>query len=472
MLSKIVTRLLALSLACLLLASASSAYAFDDMQADTAPTFNAAQSEAAFETSADSNESDTEEADAVYVPEVTLTLKTDGLEHAAYIKGYPNGTFDPEGSVTRAEAAVMLYSLLDETPAARVEFDDVPSDVWYYDEIGLLAAGGIIDFTDRMAYPEELLSRAVFVSMLSHFFSDSDEQCSYADVTEDTPYYADISKATCLGWINGYEDGTFRPDNPLSREEAVAVINRALGRTADKEKIDAIFPVFTDVSLTRWSYYMIMEATIPHTFGSSENNTEVWDSVDTAALPRPVGPMIVDQELYYIDETKTPVTGQYVGGLYFGEDGRYTSGDAEVDGYVKTVLSQITNDGMTREERLRAAYNYTRDSFSYLRRNYYDVGATGWEVDEARTMFSTGKGNCYSYAAAFCCLSRQLGYDAGAISGLVGNDRSAHGWVEISFNSTIYIFDPELEMAYGKRGKNIDLYMITYALAPMNYFKS
>lgn len=450
MLSKSIARSAGLLILCLMLLTPAS-YAADNVE----------------------SKSESEITTAEYTPEVTLTLQTKGFKHAAYLKGCAEGAFAPTGIVTRAEAAQMLFGLLSETPAARVAFDDVASDVWYYDAVCLLAAGGIIDFTGSKACPNEPLSRAEFVSMLSRFFPDADYVCSYSDVTASTRYYSDISKATKLGWVSGYVDGTFRPDNQISRAEAATVINRALGRTPDQEKIDSIIPIYSDVSIKHWAYYQIMEATVPHTFVSNANATETWDSADTSGLKRPFGPMTVDQELYYIDKTRTPVTGQYVGGLYFGEDGRYTSGDEEIDTYVKGVLSQITSAGMTREEKLRAAYIYTRDSFSYLRRNYYKLGDTGWELTEAKTLFSTGRGNCYCYTAVFYCLAKQLGYDAAAISGVVGTNRSPHSWVEISFDDVSYIFDPELEMAYRKKSANkYDFYMMSYDIVPWPYVKS
>lgn len=95
-------------------------------------------------------------------------------------------------------------------------------------------------------------------------------------------------------------------------------------------------------------------------------------------------------------------------------------------------MAGLLEPGMTRWEALRAAYDYTRDSFSYLRRNYYLFRETGWAHDEAMTMFETGRGNCYCYAAVFYYLARQLGYNCIIISGRVGTDGDPHGWVECS----------------------------------------
>ena len=148
-----------------------------------------------------------------------------------------------------------------------------------------------------------------------------------------------------------------------------------------------------------------------------------------------------DMGLFYMDET--------VDGFYFGPDGRYSSGNERLDELVAAALAPICAGCETREDMLRAAYLYVRDSFDYLRRNYYEVGDEGWESAEAVTMLATQRGNCYNYAAAFWALARGLGFDATAVSGTVGWARSPHGWV-IMYDDAgeRLIYDVELEMAY------------------------
>ena len=160
-----------------------------------------------------------------------------------------------------------------------------------------------------------------------------------------------------------------------------------------------------------------------------------------------------DMGLLYMDET--------VDGIYYGPDGRATSGDAELDALVREALEPICAEYETREEMLRAAYVYVRDNFEYLRRNYYKVGDEGWQISEATTMLSTHRGNCYNYAAAFWALARGLGYDADAVAGTVGWNRSPHGWVIMDgAGGTRLVYDVELEMAYRyQRGlADTDLY--------------
>ena len=148
--------------------------------------------------------------------------------------------------------------------------------------------------------------------------------------------------------------------------------------------------------------------------------------------------------LYRADENGLFLMDAEADGLYYGPDGRYTSGSEELDGLVAAVLEPICAEYTEREDMLRAAYEYVRDEFTYLRRNYYETGETGWETEEAITMLSTGRGNCYNYAAAFWALARGLGYDAEAVSGEISRRGQPHGWVMID---GLY-YDPETEMTY------------------------
>ena len=101
-----------------------------------------------------------------------------------------------------------------------------------------------------------------------------------------------------------------------------------------------------------------------------------------------------------------------------------------------------------RLEDLRALYLHVKNDFSYLVRNIYDSGATGWDIEEALTMFRTGKGNCYCFTGAFCSLARGMGYNARTWSGTMGTRNQPHSWTEITLDDQIYICDPEIELNY------------------------
>ena len=157
---------------------------------------------------------------------------------------------------------------------------------------------------------------------------------------------------------------------------------------------------------------------------------------------------MIDSQLYYAGADGYFLKNAYSGSLFFDSAGRYTSGNAELDGYVLAALREATDDSMTRDEMLRAMYLYVRDSFTYLRRHYYKTGDVGWATQEALTMYSTGRGNCYCYAGAFCALARGLGYNARTYSGSIGIENQPHAWTEITLDGKIYICDPEIEMNY------------------------
>ena len=403
-----------------------------------------------------------------------LELKNGNITHSRYISGYEDGTFRPDKTMTRAEAAVMIYGLLKEVPAERAHFEDVSAEDWYYDAIGVLAAAGVIVDEDEQVEPMEEISRAEFVAMLSRFFPASEAECDFVDVPENSLYYEHIAKANELGWIDGYDDGLFHPYRTISRAEAATVINNVLGRSADESYADSIIlPLFTDVSPEHWAYYDIMEASLTHSPTMIHDVAESWHTVDTTPLSRPAGVLYEGMDYYYIGENGLPVADTYVGTLYFDANGLYTSGDEEIDSYAKDILAEIVTDGMTKEERLIAAYNYVRDNYTYLRRNYYDKGHTGWELEDARVMFRTKRGNCYNYTAAFWALARQLGYDARVVSGGVGWSERAHGWVEIDNDEGIpFIYDTELEMSYRKKGTYYyNFFHMGYDSVPWPYVK-
>jgi len=219
-------------------------------------------------------------------------------------------------------------------------------------------------------------------------------------------------------------------DESVTRAEAAVFFNR-LFDLRPSERENAYFP---DVSADFWAWGDIQTAAVAE---------YVWDGPN-GRLPE--GFYRRDGHLYCVDEAGYFRKNEYVGSLLFGPTGRYTSGSEELDGYVADMLVSVEQEGMTREELLYAAYTYVRDSFTYLTRHYYKIGDVGWQLEEALTMYSTGRGNCYCYAAAFWAAARQLGYDAKIVSGTYGAERAPHGWVEIWQDGARYTYDVEIEM--------------------------
>lgn len=403
-----------------------------------------------------------------------IELKVRDLEsvHEPLVRGYENGSFGLNEKLTRAQAAYMYCELLETPPELDNSLPDVPEDAWYSGAANLLTAAGAMETVDGEFRGAEPMTRAEFVTLGVRLLPNTPvvaDAVSFDDVPTDYKYYNEITLATRRGWVQGTE-GSFRPEDPISRAEAVTFINRFLGRTVDKNYLAGhIFSLFSDVSASNWAYYEVMEASIPHSHAEDGS----WTEADMSAILKEPGPYFQNGELYYIGEDGKPIVNGSFGGLQFGPDGKFSSGSAELDGYVKDTLAAITDDTMTREEKLHAAYNFTRDSFKYLRRNYYEVGDTSWANKEAITMFTTKRGNCYCYAAVFYSLARQLGYDAVLISGKVNNSNPVpHGWVEIWEGDACYMYDAELEMSYRVKGNySYDFYRMASDKTPWKYWR-
>ena len=408
-----------------------------------------------------------------------LSVRREGGEHVLYISG-SNGFFHPERTLTRAEAASMLYMLLDDPPDDRAEIADVPQDAWFYDCVSLLAAEGIIEYEGELVYPDEPLSRGEFFAMVTRLVpapSGKGEPLEFQDLDSSHRYYEEITAASAYGWAES-SGGEVAPDAEITRAEAVVVINRALGRSYDGAAIDGIIlSPYHDVDKSYWAYYDILEASLTHRANGNGGKPETWSELDDTPLRLPGGlywPNSGSLDFYCIDpETGFPILDGYYGTFYFGPDGRYTSGDAEIDGYAKEALSGIISSDMTQEQKLHAAFNYTRDSFTYVGRNTYEMGDVSWALEEARTMFATKHGNCYCYAGVFYVLARQLGYDAVLISGKVNNNNPVpHGWVEIEFDGQFYMYDTQLEMQYRTKGVYYyDFYHMAYENVPWRYYR-
>lgn len=248
----------------------------------------------------------------------------------------------------------------------------------------------------------------------------------------------------------------------MTRADFTVIMNVLLGRSDKTAVVADVGALPYDLSASREDISALMEACYPHTHGEG---ADTWSNI-AAGLRNPSGFLNADGWLYYVDENGDLARDTQVGELTFGADGRYTCGDAGLDTLVAEILAQIAADNPDAEriDLLRRAFEYSRDSFSYLPQSTYYFGQTGWEIGEAKNMLETKQGNCYSYAAVFWALGRGLGYETIAISGTMTETDQPHSWVEIYFDGVPYIFDPEVEMVYRVEQDifDMDMFMVDY----------
>lgn len=201
-------------------------------------------------------------------------------EHIAYLGGYGDGKFGPTDNMTRAQAAQMFYNLLLKKDVdITVNFTDVPADAWYGNAVHTLASLGIIKGigNDEFA-PNRTITRAEFAVIAMRFANaPTDETNPFTDIATNDWYYTAVTSAVSYGWINGYSDGTFRPQATITRAEVATIVNRMLNRTADRDFVDSNATTqFDDVPKTYWAYYNIMEATIAHDHSIDKDGVESW----------------------------------------------------------------------------------------------------------------------------------------------------------------------------------------------------
>lgn len=207
--------------------------------------------------------------------------------HEAYVSGYPDGSFRPNEYMTREEAASVFSRLLTDSETgdiADISFSDVGADRWSSSAIYELAGRGIVSGYEGGTFrPDDRITRAemsVFMSALI------DSNCTAKTFSDIEGHWAEesIRKAATQGWIAGYTDGTFKPDEYITRAEAVLFINNALGRVP--ENTDDLLPdmkVFKDnANASVWYYLAVQEAANSHEYALKNTGFETWNLVCNA----------------------------------------------------------------------------------------------------------------------------------------------------------------------------------------------
>ncbi len=238
-------------------------------------------------------------------PAAGLTL--DSSRHIAYLSGSDEALplFSPTAPLTRAHAAQMLHSLLTTPAEITISYADIPSGAWYEQAAREMGSLGVMQAGETDFCPNEALTRAEFVRCLSYFFPLRSDAEPFSDVPETHPDAAAILSAKACGWVQG--DGGFRPDDPISRIEAVVILNRALGRVPDLDYISRSAPVFyRDVTPANWYYYEVMEASVPHEYHHL-GGAERWTSHTAQATPPTEGFYLIDGYLYYYDSARKDI---------------------------------------------------------------------------------------------------------------------------------------------------------------------
>ena len=222
-------------------------------------------------------------------------------DHVAYIMGYPDGTVQPKGEITRAEACTIFFRLLTDSSrdyyfSKTHDYTDVNAGDWFNNAISTLSNAGIVTgYNDGTFRPNQPITRGEMAKIIANFANLNKGTKSFTDLSGHwSKSYVELAAGN--GWIAGYPDGSFRPDQKITRAETVTMINRVLERVPAKELrllSRSIMLTFPDNNPGDWYYIAIQEASNSHEYQRSVYETtgdEMWtkliDNVDWTKLEK------------------------------------------------------------------------------------------------------------------------------------------------------------------------------------------
>ena len=225
----------------------------------------------------------------------TVTIPDDvptglnGDDHFAYIVGYPNGNVEPNGNITRAEVATIFFRLLTEevrtaNSTQSNSLSDVTRGQWFNHAVSTLSSMGIVKgHNDGTFAPNAPITRAEFAAIAARFDDkNTDTSSKFTDIAS---HWAknEIGIAANKGWINGYPDDTFRPNQYITRAEAMTLVNRVLNRLPENSSdlLDSMIKWPDNSDASAWYYLAVQEATNSHAYSdkSKDDKYEKWSKL-------------------------------------------------------------------------------------------------------------------------------------------------------------------------------------------------
>ena len=218
------------------------------------------------------------------------------------------------------------------------------------------------------------------------------------------------------------------PGEDMTRLDTAKLMNMILGRKADPAFLEKARTIIRDLPENDEDSLNLLEACLDHGH-AYEDGSEKWTEVTLPELPIP----------------------------------GFTTGDLELDAWLKQIIDDRTSENNTLKENLRLLYRYVRDSFRYRKGEIHTDTESDWVAQEARKMMDEGGGNCFTYSSTLCELYRALGLDARVYAGAIAAEAQPHAWVEATIDGTTYIFDVEMEWTRLRfHQPYIDFFMRTY----------
>lgn len=375
-------------------------------------------------------------AGTIQTQAVSLTIAKQDT-HPALMTVNDVGYFQPYYRATIRETCESFYGLLKGLSAVSTKDETLDRALWAegYRAAALLHNAGILTGDDIR--PTDALTRQTLVAML--------ERIAGCLSGEEAARAAALAGDVSAG-VTG-KDGTSAGEDIITRAELAVVLVRLAGREPEEAAllIGEYLPVDVSMDTYGWQY--------------------IADAVTAGTVERPEsGAYRAYGALYGVDENGKLFRDMDYGVWTFGPDGKYTTGDAELDDHIAQVLEACGADELPAEEALEAVYLHVKYNYVYLVTPEDMVteepGATGWENERALRFFRNGGGTCYGFAAGFGLLARSLGEHAYIVSAQVNEYYAPHGFVVIPVDGVDWIYDVEMEATRMERHKDLALFRI------------
>lgn len=360
----------------------------------------------------------------------------DQSAHPMLMSVNEKGYFEPHRRVSRLEACEALAMVLDGLSAGYVDIADMEPASEGYAEVAALYRAGLLELTEGESFsPNDGITRTELAELLGRVAMCLDETTARR-VTE-------LSEDVSSGATAAEGDVQSR----IIRAELAVILGRLAGREPNEAAlwIGGYAPEDVDTESYAWAW--------------------IADAVTEGEIPAvEAGTYRVRGAVYGTDGTGNLLRDTDYGVWTFGLDGKYTTGDEELDGHIRQVLEACGANGLSDEEALEAVYLHVKYNYQYLvtpeDMQTEEPGATGWENERALRFFRNGGGTCYGFAAAFGLLARALGEEAYIVSAQVNEYYAPHGFVAIPEGGVDWIYDVEMEATRMERHPDLDLYCI------------
>ena len=395
--------------------------------------------------------------DTVYTARYALAFPTEA--HTAYLTVNEEGVFGVNEPVTVRELVLALDRILNLDRIGKGRFQDVDPEDPCYTAAATLKDLGVL--RGEWLYPDDRVTRADLLELLSRFYPASSASFSFPDLEPGDDCWAAFCLARERGWIDA---GEAAPGEEICRGELARILNRVLGRTPRYLQPEEAVGTILDVPPSHPFYADVAEAVIPHDY-TDEEGFERW--TDSKPLPaHSPGLFFVGVRLHYIGEDGRAAVSTTVDGRSYNQCGELTSGNEELDRRLWKILEETVDPAsMSKDEMLRAVYQYVANSFTRHSDAFYPPGAGGWAPEAALRLLEEGNGSSHGYAALFYELATFVGWQPRLISGGIYGHQTQfeaedgtevhlpgaytpHAWVEIREDGLFYLYDPEMEARY------------------------